>query len=126
MKVTFANTAYGPAELKHQLTVSRASHIFANGNLLPIVVAALGGDELAAKSRIIVVCSDEEIHEYRGKGWITLDAVMPRGKQFVPEDFSGEKSQEVSIQLSQSCFEHYLITSQSRPLTYFFHLGRQA
>ncbi|KAF8326387.1 uncharacterized protein EI90DRAFT_2930282 [Cantharellus anzutake] len=95
----FANTAYTPPELAHQLVNSCASHVFVHPSLLPVVVATydllkVPLDE-ARKRTIVMSWKNEDVF----KGWTSFGDIMTlaKGKQSAPEDFNGERANETAF-----------------------------
>lgn len=99
MRATFSNTAYTPPELAHQLTNSRASHVFVAPALLPVLLATferLNVSATDAKKRVVVVGARSEVPlEQYGTGWVTLEELLEGEKQLAPEKFEGKDAHEV-------------------------------
>lgn len=94
LKITPANSAYTPSELKHQFTNSGAKAVFAHPALLPTALAMFGlinVDAEEARKRIIVADWSEQssVQDY-----VRVDDLLGKGTFREGDRISGSQSDE--------------------------------
>src|SRR5258708_4714127 len=105
LRATFANTAYTPPELTHQLKDSRAHLIFAHPLLFPTILKTLQGlglSEEQIKSRVIIMShtsQDEKDEMTVGipAGWTRLKQWRSGEKLAKEEEFTGSQVHETAL-----------------------------
>ncbi|KAG8958567.1 hypothetical protein FRC03_009012 [Tulasnella sp. 419] len=99
LKITFANAAYTPPELAHQLKDSGAYEIFVHPALIPVAVETLKlvgvKSESEIKKRIVVMgLGGEPEVEKLGGEWLKMEDLLKGGKRDTEERFDGKDSRE--------------------------------